>query len=220
MTKETESSKEIANIEAQIAAEANALQSVLATQVSSNHISFQGGKFTLPDQTVMPNPMKVVILGYVQTNTYYDTAWNPKKREDPKCFAVGKVGEDLKPHSSVETPICDNCEECDFNQWESDPKGGKGKACKNTFKVACIIPETGKNDIFTFNVSVTATKNWSSGVQAIIKQYGGLIKAVSHLTFDTSTGYNRVSISTAEPNPKYVEHFPLCADAMDILLKD
>ena len=213
------SKKELADIDAQIAAQAADLSTILSSKATGNHISTQGGKFTLPDKTDMGNLMKVVILGYVQVNTYYTEAFNPKAREhnEPACRAVGLLNTVMKPHSSVENPIHTECETCDFNQWESDPRGGKGKACKNTYKAAVIIPGH-SNEVFTINISVTATKNWDTGCNEIIKNFGGLIKAVSHLTFDTSTGYNRVSISTAEPNPEYAVHFGMIKDAMDSLV--
>ena len=228
MTKETKdldviSKQELADIDAQIAAMATSMQTVLASKATGNNISTQGGKFTLPDKTIMPNPMRAVILGYVQVNTYYEQAFNPKSREknEPRCQAVALIDtpeELVKPKSTIENPICDNCKACDFNQWESDPQGGKGKACKNTYRAAVILPDVSDSDVYHLNISVTATKNWDTGCGEIIRNFGGLVKAVSHITFDTSTGYNRVSIATAEPNDQYAKHFAHIQPAMEALI--
>ena len=108
-------------------------------------ISFSGGRMSYNGADIPDDEIRCVIVGWVYHNAYYD----PKKRYDPKnpetpiCYAFDESPPedgDMTPLDSVPDKQCDTCAECPWQQWES-AKQGKGKACKNTIRVALIAED-------------------------------------------------------------------------------
>jgi len=105
----------------------------------------------------------------------------------------------MKPHRNSLTPQGGDdggCDDCPMNEWESDPKGGKGKACKEIRKLAILpvdaldledLGAMGGVNLAILRVPVTSVKNWGNYVKllsASVKRpaYGVIteIKLVPH----------------------------------------
>jgi len=196
---------EIANIDEQIAAQAAALQTVLA-QDSAPRISLKDKKFTLPDGQVLGESIKAVILKYGHSNAYYKKAYNPKAIEEPECFAYAELEDEdtMAPSDNANSPQSDLCKDCNHNQFGSR---GDGKACKNSYLVKIAIP--GDPKIYDLSISPTGLKPWAQSMKALIGKFQHPIKAIATLEFDPNVTYSKVIITTAEPNPNYQADFGL-----------
>lgn len=158
-TEVTKWDEELANI-----AKANAA----GTKVSrGKFISFSGGMMSYGGVKVPNDELRCIIIGHINHNAYYEGAYDADNKQPPSCYAFGQEPEDMAPHEAALDKQHDNCAECPMNQWKSD--GKKGKACKNTVRLA-VIPEDSlenvddlkKAEVVYISVSVTSVKNWNA----------------------------------------------------------
>ena len=160
--------QELANIQAEMAAQAAELQESLV--VESSNISNAGKQFTMPDGTNMGNSMEVVILGHIRAHELYpDTVYNANKPEAPICYSRNYLKDASVPHKNVEKPECDNCEDCPNNEWGSK---GQGKACSETYRVAVIVPKHNQTVPMTLKIAPTGMKGFDSSISGIQKAFG------------------------------------------------
>jgi len=115
--------------------------------------------------------LKGILLDYHNVNAYWPLTEDDEKNVPPQCSSKdGKRG-DGEPGGS--------CDACEFNQWQTDPKGGKGKACKNMRRIALLqegkilpvvisLPPTSKNNIDPYIVSLTSSMTRLTGVETVM----------------------------------------------------
>ena len=144
-------------------------------QAVSQYISLKGGVMTFQGTTIPGNKLKVVILDSVFERSYYAEAWSPNEISPPVCFAVGRNEKALAPHNNSEKKQHSDCAGCDLSQWGSDPKGGKGQACKMRRRLAMIGADVlaGGNaaimnaDAFGIRVPPTSLRYWATFVSQV-----------------------------------------------------
>lgn len=106
----------------------------------STFLNTRGGVFKYQGKQ-LSNPLAVVILDFVRENGFYEGEFDPEKPRAPKCFAIGREEATLAPPLEL-TPEkgrqADTCALCQWNRYGSAEQG-RGKACKNGFRLA-ILP--------------------------------------------------------------------------------
>jgi len=203
---------ELANIEAEMKAEAAAMKENLT--VTSSKISNSNKKFTMPDGKEMGDTMELVILGYIDTATYYPGVYNSNKHEAPTCYAFGEVGKPMLPSGKVEKPQAPSCEECANSQFGSK---GDGKACNESYQVAVIVP--GESDTpVTLTIAATGRGSFNTSMSAIINNFGHPAKAIVTAEF-TEKAYPVVKLTGGRPNPDFAKHYSVSKAAVATLLE-
>jgi hypothetical protein len=157
----------------------------MAGQTGKN-IGTQGAKFHIDGNIVKEDYLDLVIVDFIIMNTLYTPGkkFDPKNPDSPICFAFGRAGEgepEIRSHADSIFPQggtqyqpkggktgCE-CEFCWANQWESTDGPGKGKACKNGFRLACIsatdlkdAASIAKAEIRYLAVAPTSGKAWAA----------------------------------------------------------
>ena len=102
--------------------------------------SMKSGVLSYQDNPLPGNEMAVIIVDYVLENVFYEGDYDPDVQASPSCFAFGRDDDSMAPHDSVleaGTQQNDVCHGCPMNEFGSADKG-KGKACKNTRRIAMI----------------------------------------------------------------------------------
>lgn len=102
-------------------------------------IGTRSGVFRLQNE-VYDSPIRAIILGAVNENTYYEGDFDPDSPNAPDCFAIGKVGAgdaELAPPADLETRQADKCAGCPMNEFGTAARG-RGKACKNALRIALL----------------------------------------------------------------------------------
>lgn len=160
----TEKTKDIVNWESQLAAEAQAAAANERPPISS--ITLKSGIMKYMGEKVPGNNLDVVIVADTEEHLLYTTAYDADNISPPTCFAQGMSGEDLVPHETVPDKPAATCDECHFFAWGSDPKGGRGKACKEVRKLAIIPASALSNpstiadaEIAVLRIPVTSVKH-------------------------------------------------------------
>lgn len=161
-------SKEIVDYEALLKNMAEAATKVERPTGAS--IGTRAGVLTHNGNPCAGNKLDVIVLASVHTNLLYEGKFDPDNPTNPVCFAYSEDGNDMAPHPEASKPQHENCMDCQWNKWKSDPDGGKGKACKNVRTIAVIPADTKPEDLPTCEIAilrtpVTSVKNWQMYVQ-------------------------------------------------------
>lgn len=143
-------------------------------------IEIRSGNFIIDDMPVEGNELEVVVLTAIHANTFYADEWDPNVISLPVCYAFGDPKSDdpeasMAPHPEAEEPQHENCAECPLNQFGSAPRG-KGKACKNTRRLAVMLAEElddpASADVRVLTVSPTNLKGWSAYANLLARTHG------------------------------------------------
>lgn len=166
---------------------------------SGNTISTKGKQFKLPDGTISAGPMRAIVLDWVSYNAHYDGAYDPNKPKPPTCFALGDL-ETLTPSANAPNRQSDKCAGCPKNEWQSAATG-RGKACKNQYRLAIIPENLGAPDVkgmYTLTVSPTGMKAFEAFVRTASKDLGALpIRCAVDIGFNQAEAYPTLTFGNA-----------------------
>lgn len=181
----------------------------------------QDKNFLLPDGTKTPGPLQLVVVDFISKNLYYPEGFDAKNIVPPTCFAIGTDIKSMVP--SKNSPINQNagsdCASCAMNAWESDPKGGRGKACKNSRVLAVLPPDADADTpMWTLSVSPTATKGFDSFVSGVARVFEmPPVSVVATVGFNPNETYPSLAFSDPQPNESLAVHFTRQAEAAELL---
>lgn len=180
--------KAIANYDEMLAALAK--KAVKTEKPSSSTISLKAGMIQYNSQPVPGNKLDCIIIASTHANLYYEGKYDPNNLASPVCYAYSEDPDEVEmvPHPKSSKPQSDKCATCPHNQWGSDPDGGRGKACKNTRRLALVpanvTPEdVGTAEVATMALPVMSTKNWGNYVNKLATLFG-----LPPLAFVTTVG--------------------------------
>lgn len=170
--------KAIVSWQDELAADAKA---IAATEKPSggNFVSFKGGKITYKGQEIPGGAVDVIVLDHIMENHLFDGDFDPNRPASPICYAFGREDSEMHSHEDSANPQdkaagCAGCTGCPANEWGSGR--GKGKACKNVRRLACIMAEDlgdlAAAEVFYMKIPVTSVKAWGGYVNALNAQLG------------------------------------------------
>lgn len=112
--------------------------------------------------------IKGVIVFTHRMNGYwpntYGTSNNPEDKI-PVCSSM-----DGKNGLNIQTGAVEECERCPYNQYGSDSRGGKGKACKNMRRV--YLMRSGDPNFYLLTVPPTSIKDVNKSLARIMASKG------------------------------------------------
>lgn len=127
-------------------------------------LSIKSGQLSYAGAEVPDNQIRCVILGWSYENQLYEGRFDANNPSSPVCYAFGTDQDEMVPHEKAEDPKNDACATCPLNEYESDPMGGKGKACKNVVRLALIaesdLEDLDNAEVVYLKVPVMSTKNF------------------------------------------------------------
>lgn len=204
-----------AKIQAEVAAQRASYEAPTASKISTKN-----KRFTLPDGTSHQGPLKVVILDFTNTRTYYTGVYNASNIVPPRCFAAGKSIQDLAPSASIEEPMAEDCASCSMNQWGSDPQGGKGKACKSGVRLMLVAAdiESGAEPL-ALDVTPTGMRSWN-GLLANLSARGiAPMQAVVEIGLNPDVSYPTLTFEFVEQHDRLEQAWTLREKAEPLLEK-
>lgn len=187
-----------ADLMAELGAAAKEAAAKERPQVS--RISLKSGVMSYGGDAVPGNNMDVIIVCGAQRNVFYAGQYDPNNIVNPNCFALGDGDEPMLAHENVpdesvpeasektprETPR--SCKGCAMNEWGSDLRGGRGKACKETRRLI-VLPANvlddenpaeaiAKSEMAIIDLPVTSVGNYGSLVNSLAATLGLPVWAV------------------------------------------
>jgi len=109
--------------------------------------SIRAGTLSVNGSPIPNNEMAVVVLDHVAENVFYGSEYDPDNAGSPGCYAFGRDPATLAPMNEAPEKVSAQCKGCPNNEFGSAEKG-RGKACKNRFRLACIPAGTLTNGRF------------------------------------------------------------------------
>lgn len=170
--------------------------------VGGKFLSLKSGILALSGSPYPTNQVAVVVLDDKLENVYYEGAYDESNPQPPKCFAFGTDPKAMQPDEvcvnagSAEGSTDEDvdagraeavgmCHGCPKNEWGTAAVG-KGKACRNTHRLALLIVGsydlkgnlTLKDDLATYQdqevvylrLPVTSAAAWSNYVRGLSQQ--------------------------------------------------
>jgi len=186
MTKnETTTAISFADIESELAA----LQEVTAAAevgLADGFMTVQHGNMKIRGIAVPGNKVDVIVVGSIIEYAYYEDQFDPDNIKAPVCFSHGLNEKELKPHEASTKIQSENCITCPKNRFGS-ADNGKGKACKNTRKIAMIseissINDVEKADVVYLKIPVTSVKTWSQYVLELASKKLSTLQVLTRIT--------------------------------------
>jgi hypothetical protein len=158
-------------------------------------ISTKAAQFRFEDAP-LPNPLNVIILGAMRTNTYYEGDYEADNPTPPTCFALNLNDDEaiMGPPPDLPGRIHDTCLTCGMNAFGSGGQSGKGKACRNVLRLA-VLPWDGTENFAKvsgarLSIPPTSLKKWAPYAKGVIEGYGRPLFMV-------------VTTIKVSPDPKY-----------------
>jgi len=184
----------IAVWEKQMAEQAEVAAKMEAGVGGGQFFKLQGGTLSFGGAPMPDNRMAVIILGSILENVHYEGAYDPESNTGPDCFAFGTTEEEMIPHKDVVDPVHPTCTGCPNNQWGTADRG-KGKACRNTRRLAVIpagiLDKAGDFEAFEnagdlesepiayLKLPITSVRGYAT----MVKQVAGVFKRPPHGVF-------------------------------------
>lgn len=188
---------DVTNWESELERQALIASGMEANSGTNAFFSVRAGQLSFDGAPIPGNQMAVVIVDSILENVYYEGAYDAENPSPPTCFALGR-DDTLAPHETVvEAGQAQHeaCKGCPQNEWGSAERG-RGKACRNTRRVAMIPAGTidvqsGRFTPFTdvqqfaaaplgyFKIPVTSV----AGYATYVKQIAGALKRPPHGVF-------------------------------------
>lgn len=182
-------SQELANYDEELARLAKKATAV--EKPSSSNIGVKAGVLTYNGNPVAGNKLECIIVASTHANLYYDKKFDSNNPSNPVCYAYcnDPEEEDPAPHPKSSKPQAERCADCWANKWGSDPEGGRGKACKNSRRLAILPAGVEVGDVQNAEVAVltlpvmSVSKKWSPYVHKLSTLYNrpplGLVTCIS-----------------------------------------
>ena len=182
----TNTGKTVMSIQERIASRLAAVNQSTAAPAGSK-ISVKGKMFTLPDGKSSPGPLNCIVLDYVNSNVYFEGAYQEGQFSAPACTAVGRELDAIAPLDSVDNKQAASCKVCPNNEFGSK---GRGKACQNGVLLA-VLPEGFDDDseVFTIRASATALQDWAKYARELSGSNVDPIQVVTSLSFKEGVSY-------------------------------
>lgn len=177
-TKKTSTAVSTGNYEDRLAALAKQGVQQEANVGGGQFISFKSGQISYQGNAIKGNELDVIAIDSVFENQYNPEKYDPDNPQPPVCYAFGRDEEELAPHPECADPQHETCKGCPHNEFGT-ADNGKGKACKNTRRIAVIPGDTLEEDVLRtaeaayIRLPVTSVKGWASFVK-MVKAMTGL----------------------------------------------
>lgn len=173
-----------------MAAEAKAISRVF--RPATAQISTKSGIMSYMNQAIPGNKLSAIVIGQIFENNFFEGKFDPRNPRNPICFAFGRPPTDgskpeMVPHVEIpeEFRQAATCDRCEWSKWGSDTESmsGKGKRCKELYKLGLIPVGMDANEMAILRIPVTSRKNWEVYVNGLAAQTGrppwGVVTEVS-----------------------------------------
>ena len=134
-----------------------------------NFISLRGGHMAYKGAQVPGDKMNVIVIDHILENDFYDGAYDPDNPKAPDCYAFGRDDDEMAPHENSAVPQSEACAGCEQNEFGTGGVSGRGKACKNSRRLALItegdMEDVENAEIAYLKIPVTSVRAWAGYVR-------------------------------------------------------
>lgn len=139
------------------------------------------------------------------SRTYYAKAYEEGVKVSPTCWST----DSKLPDQDVPTPVASSCSACPMSI-EGSGNGGKGKACKLSWRTAVVLPNDPAGDVMQLVIPGGSCWGKVDGNKQPFKPYVSSLVAkglragrvVTRMQFDTKTAGQRLQFSSEAHVPE------------------
>lgn len=171
-------------------------------------ISHQGGIIKIDGKSVDGNKLRVAVIDYAFSKTYYEGAFDPSTPQTPVCYAFGREEKGMVPHDQAPKKQHADCAGCEWNRFGTAERG-RGKRCKDERRVMCIVEVDDEESIAgaevrQFNIPPGSLKNWGTYLNTIkeVTPSGNVRAVLTEVSTEPSGGAHAL---TFKPIAKLVK---------------
>lgn len=189
MARTTAVAKKTASTAVATASQAEAVAALRARLMAptGDKIKISNKQFTLPGGDVL-DFLDVVVVDFVYFNSYYEAAYDANKIVPPNCFALAVEPKGMVPSDNAPDKQHDACSGCWANEFGSN---GKGKACQNRVRIACLPTDAKEDTPFVIlDISPTAVRGFSSYLTSVARSGKMPHEVVTHIECNPATKHD------------------------------
>lgn len=189
------------NYEEQLAKEAAEITKRISSP-SGDRIRFNGNSAFITPDGMEGKTIEAVIVDFMSSNLFYDSAFDREKPQPPGCFAIGTEPSMLVPSPNSPNKQADTCTVCPNNQFGSS---GKGKACKNTRLLALMPISALENPneeapIWIMSVPPTSLTAFDNYVKTLSSRHRTVpVGVITSISLDPSNTYASPRFAVVKP---------------------
>ena len=159
----------------------------------SGQFSFQGAD--------LGDSIDVVIVDHVVAKLYFDTDYDEDNPTPPACFALKPNAANIAPHPDAPDQQAEVCADCWAKEWASGR--GRGKACSDKNRLACMHVDDLEGDLFFIEVPVTSGAAFNKYIKGLTKAAELPCYAViTRLEMDEHADYQKLVFTLIEEVPE------------------
>lgn len=160
----------MADLELQMAEEAELDTGRLGGGSDANKVSISGGSFTYQEAD-LGESLDIVILDFATTNAWYDRGYSKDENSVPACMAISyESPKGMSPLEDSPVVQSESCDECEMFEWGSGQNGSK--ACKDKRRLMMVSLEDLESEspeITFLDVPPTSVKKFTKYVKGLAK---------------------------------------------------
>lgn len=170
-----ETGKSLVNWDAEFAEYQKQSKAGITVGAQGKFLSFKNG-LAYNGVELEDDEVRCVIVGWTHHNQFYDpnTPYDADNPTTPICYSFGQDPAEMAPDSHSPDKQHADCASCPFNQFES-ARQGKGKACKNTFRLALIaesdLDSIGSPEVIYASIPPKSLKNFAKYIAQDLDKY-------------------------------------------------
>lgn len=159
----------------------------------SGQFSYQGAD--------LGDTIDIVVVDHVVSKLYFDTDYDEDNPSPPACFALKPNAKNIAPHEAAPDPQAETCEDCWANDWASGR--GRGKACSDKNRLACLHVDDLEGELILLEVPVTSGASFNKYIKGLTKAAELPCYAViTRLEMDEHADYQKLIFTYIEDVPE------------------
>lgn len=149
---------------------------------------------------VKDNKLRVVIVDYIFTHTYFKEKYKEGKSGSPDCYAYGTQDNGLVPFEGCRDKQAPACDGCPHNAYKTS-ETGRGKACPGGRKLAVVVPTDDPDSLAAAELRVLTANSGS------LKNFAAYLRAVEDVSPSGSPITVLTEITTEPKGQVFVWNF-------------
>lgn len=168
---------------------------------SGNRITLKrNGQFSYQGAD-LGDTIDLVVVDHVVSKLYFDTDYDEDNPSPPACFALKPNAKNIAPHEDAPDAQAETCEECWANEWASGR--GRGKACSDKNRLACLHVDDLEGELILLEVPVTSGAAFNKYIKGLTKAAELPCYAViTRLEMDEHADYQKLIFTYIEDIPE------------------
>lgn len=173
-------------------------------------LSIRNSRFKYMGEDLGGDSINLIVLDFVHARRYYEGEFDEDDVTPPSCAATNLDGKNMVPFDNVPNKQSDECNSCWANQWGSDERRARAKACKSGRRLICIpagedYMEDPDPDLVRLRLPVKSARPWDDYIAKLTATTGyPCFGVITEVSFDRTVDYPKLKFkAVGQVDPSY-----------------